>query len=108
MSSYRTRPRAEQDLIEYFAYIARDKLPPADRFLVIAEQCFERIAAMPGMGRKWESRHPKLQNIRVFPMPGKYRSYLIFYRVASDKTVEILTVLHGARDIGTLLEEIID
>jgi plasmid stabilization system protein ParE len=51
MNSYRTRPRVEQDLIEHFAYIARDKIAPADRFLLVAEQAFERLAACPGMGR---------------------------------------------------------
>ena len=65
MSVYHVRPRAEQDLKENFAYIARDKIAPADRFLVIAEQAFGRLAAMPGTGRVWESRHPKLQGIRV-------------------------------------------
>jgi plasmid stabilization system protein ParE len=40
-------------------------------------------------------------------MPTPSRSYLIFYRVASANSVKILTVLHAARDIGTVLEDIL-
>ena len=84
MSDYRITPRAEQDLIEHFAFIARDKIVPADRFLQVAEESFERLSAMPGMGRAFESSHSKLQGIRVYPMPSPYRNYLIFYRFVTE------------------------
>ena len=107
MSQYRVRPRAERDLIEHFAYIARDKVAPAERFLKAAEQCFERLAAMPQMGRAWESPHKALAGVRVCPMPAPYRSYLVFYRLDEKQAVEILAVLHGARDIGSVLGDIV-
>jgi toxin ParE1/3/4 len=99
------KPRAERDLIEHFAYIARDKTAPAERFLRVAEESFNRLADMPGIGRKWESSQPHLAGIRVYPMPSGFRSYLIFYRL-TDKVVEILCVLHGARDLGPLLDSL--
>ena len=40
-------------------------------------------------------------------MPAPYRSYIVFYRVYSD-AVDIITVLHGTRDLETSLLEIID
>jgi plasmid stabilization system protein ParE len=49
------RPRAQADLVEHFAFIAADKLAPAERFLKVAEEGFERLAQMPGLGRAWES-----------------------------------------------------
>ena len=107
MNQYRTRPRAEQDLIEHFAYIARDKVAPADRFLKVAEESFTRLVEMPGLGRAWESPDPKLQGIHVYPLPSPYRSYLVFYRVSADGDIEILSVLHAARDIGALIEDIL-
>jgi plasmid stabilization system protein ParE len=51
MSQYRVRPRAERDLIQHFAYIARDKVAPAERFLKAAERCFGRLTVMPQIGR---------------------------------------------------------
>jgi plasmid stabilization system protein ParE len=107
MNRYRVRPRAEQDLVDHFAMIATDKIAPAERFLLAAEQTFDRLAAFPGMGRRWESDNRKLQGIQVCPMPSPYRSYLIFYLVDTGNIVEILTILHAARDIGSVLAEII-
>jgi len=43
------RPRAEQDLVDHYEYIARDKLMPAERFLRQADHAFERLAQMPGL-----------------------------------------------------------
>ena len=107
MTGYRTRPRADQDLIDHFANIARDKIAPADRFLKVAGESFERLAEMPGIGRAWESKNPRLRGIRVYPLPAPYRSYLVLYLVADDGIVEILTIIHGARDIPAILDEII-
>jgi plasmid stabilization system protein ParE len=107
MSGYSSKPRVERDLTEHFATIAQDKIAPAERFLKVAEQSFERLAAMPGMGRAWESSLPELDCVRVYPMPSPYRSYLIFYRLLTDNTVEVLAVLHAARDIGAMIEDIL-
>jgi len=100
------KPRADQDLIEHFAFIARDKIAPAERFLKVAEESFARIADIPGIGRKWESPRPHLAGIRVYPMPAGFRNYLIFYR-PTDAGIEVLAILHGARDLGVLLDSIL-
>jgi plasmid stabilization system protein ParE len=107
MNRYRTTPRAERDLVEHYAYIARDKIAPADRFLKTAEQSFERLAEMPGAGRAWESETPQLQGVRVYPMAPPYRNYLVFYRIVEDQAIEILAILHAARDVGAILEDIL-
>jgi toxin ParE1/3/4 len=96
-------PRAEVDLIEHYARIALDKLDPALRFLKVAEETFELIARMPRIGRKWESDTPRLVGLRVYPLPRSYRSYLVFYRILDDG-IEVVRVLHGARDIESVLE----
>jgi toxin ParE1/3/4 len=93
-------------LAEHFAYIARDKIAPADRFLKVAEESFQRLADTPGIGRAWESSSRALHGIRLYPMPSPYSKYLIFYRLADDQAAEILAVLHGARDIGNLMGDI--
>jgi toxin ParE1/3/4 len=39
----------------------------------------------------------------MWPVPG-FRNHLIFYRVTGD-AIEVLRVLHAARDVRKLLEE---
>ena len=100
------KPQVERDLIEHFSIIARDKLEPAERFLQVAEESFNRLAANPFLGAKWESPLPPLVGIRVYPLPSGFRNYLIFYRPI-ENGAEILTVLHGARDLQTALERLL-
>ena len=100
------KPRVEHDLVQHFAYIAGDKLQPAERFLKVAEETFSRIAAMPTIGRNWESPHPQLAGIRVYPMPSGFRRYLICYRPIAGG-IEVLTTLHGARDLEAALTEVL-
>jgi len=99
------KPQAERDLIEHFAFIARDKLKPAIRFLRVASDTFEKLAVMPNMGRAWMSSDPRLAGIRAYVMPSPFRNYLIFYRF-TDSALEILTILHGARDLEAVLRAI--
>jgi toxin ParE1/3/4 len=101
------KPRAEQDLIEHFEFIARDKVPAAERFLAVAQKTIESIAGMPMIGRRWEFSKPHLANIRVYPMPSGFRNYLVFYRPI-DYGIELLAVLHGARDLASLLDSLVD
>jgi toxin ParE1/3/4 len=99
------KPQVERDLIEQFAYIARDKIEPAERFLRVAEESFDRLAADPLLGSKWESPLPQLAGIRVLALPSPFRNYLVFYRPIQDG-IEVLTVVHGARDLQAVLERV--
>ena len=47
--------------------------------------------------------HPNLANIRQQSIKG-FRKYLIFYRI-TESEIYILRVIHGARDIATILDE---
>jgi toxin ParE1/3/4 len=57
---------------------------------------------MPGMGSPREVANPLMVGIRAWQIRG-FASYLIFYRPSSDG-IEVIRVLHGARDIETILE----
>ena len=99
------KPRASRDLMEYFAFIARDKIAPADRFLRVAEETFDHLARLPTAGRVWESPLPQLDGVRVCPMPPPFRNYLIFYRF-DDATLEVIAVIHGTRNLEAVLASI--
>ena len=54
------------------------------------------------MGERWESANPRLAGLRVWRIEG-FPKYLIFYRLVTGG-IEIVRVLHGARDIDRVLE----
>ncbi|MGH7823385.1 MAG: type II toxin-antitoxin system RelE/ParE family toxin [Candidatus Binatia bacterium] len=96
------RPAAKTDLLEHYVFIGEENLDAADRFLAEAGATFEKLAAMPRMGRRWESEDRRLGAIRVWPMPGWKR--LIFYRPGRSG-IEIVRVLHAARDITAIIRD---
>lgn len=93
--NYRIHPKAEDDILSAMDYFALDS-PKAARnwHAVIKEKC-RRLGETPGMGIS----RPELQvGIRTLSVG----SYLIIYRSLSD-TVDILRILHGARQWQDLL-----
>ena len=105
MKPWRITPRAKSDVREIYVYIDKDKSDPAVRFLQAAYDTFELISQMPGSGRKWQGDNSRLQGVRVYPMKSPFRNYLIFYREAAD-AVEILAVIHGARNLADALVDL--
>lgn len=89
-------PLAEQDLAEIQDYISRDKPEAAAKFIESPRETCSIIASQPDMGRS----RPEFRggNLRSFPVGN----YLIFYRSSADG-VEIARVVHGARDIESIL-----
>jgi toxin ParE1/3/4 len=71
-----------------------DSVAAADRWIERMHQAFERLAQFPLMGRERSELAPHL---RSFPSG----SYVIFYRRLDDG-IEIIRVLHGARDIDAI------
>jgi toxin ParE1/3/4 len=96
------RPRADRDLDEHAAFIARDNLDAGRRFYDAAAQAFEQLATLPEMGSPRTFRNPALTGIRLWRLPS-FERYLIFYRPIPDG-IEVIRVLHAARDIDAILE----
>ena len=95
MKRFKLSPEAAQDIREIWAYIAADSIKAARRLrLQIFEAC-QRIAENPGIGH---SRADITEKPVLFWPTG---SYLIVY--APRKPVEIVRVLHGARDVPGLM-----
>jgi toxin ParE1/3/4 len=102
-SQIQKTPQAANDLIDIASYIAEDNLDAAERFLDAAEEAFALLASMPSMGRAVIFQSPAAQGIRVWRIQG-FPRYLIFYRAVAHG-IEIVRVLHAARDIERLFEE---
>jgi toxin ParE1/3/4 len=98
------RGPAKLDLVEiFYHYASTATLRIARRFLAQAEATFERLGRMPGMGTRYEPEEPLYADLRYFPV-FRFSLYLVFYRSVPGG-IEVLRVLHGARDIHSILAE---
>ena len=103
MSEVNKRPQVIRDLIELATHIAEDNLDVSDRFLASAEETFIQVAQMPEMGKQCQFSNTSLAGVRQQAIKG-FRKYLVFYR-PTESGVEILRVIHGARDLEAILDE---
>ncbi len=99
------RPRARQELENIAVYIGRDSPQAARRFLAKVRKLYGTLAVMPEMGSHWKPENPRFAGVRHFPIP-RYPKYVIFYRpLPEGDGVEIIHMMHGARDLGAIFEE---
>jgi toxin ParE1/3/4 len=94
---------ARLDLDLHFVYIGERNFDAAERFAQAAEDAFEKLAGMPLMGTLRGFSHPRIADLRFWPILG-FENYLIFYR-PTPSGIEVLRVIHGAQDIDRLFEQ---
>ena len=94
MNQYRVSDAARSDLDEIWFYIAQDDPAAADKFTRLIISRFPILASMPNLGRERKELAAGLRSLAV-------GNYIIFYRVAKSG-VEIIRILHGARDLPPL------
>ena len=93
----RTR-QAEEDLIEIWTFIAQDDMAAADRLVDRIDDVCRHLAENPELGPPRPDLRPELRYISV-------ARYLILYRI-TPKSVEIVRVVHGARDLPGLFRDV--
>ncbi|RAU21896.1 type II toxin-antitoxin system RelE/ParE family toxin [Paramagnetospirillum kuznetsovii] len=94
MARVRFRPRAIADLEQIGDFIATDNPAAAATFIAEIMRCCELLAGSPMIGR---DRAALRSGTRSFPVGH----YIVFYSPASDG-IEVVRVLHGARDVQSL------
>ena len=87
---------SEQDVYEIALFIARENPDAAFRLIDRFDETLRMLAENPMTGR---ARGELAPNVRSFPVG----SYLLFYRPANDG-IELIRVLHGARDLRRLFK----
>jgi toxin ParE1/3/4 len=97
MPTIKRTAQAEEDLIDIWLYIAHDDVRAADRVLDDIEEKLLLLADQPDLG---PARPDIAPDLRYFPV----RRYLILYRQITDG-IEIVRVVHGARDVPTLMAD---
>ena len=91
---------AENDAREIESYIADDNPMAARCFRAAFEETAELLLRMPRIGSMRVSDKPALKDIRVVPVKD-FERYFIFYRSVIEG-IEVVRVLHGARDYASL------
>jgi toxin ParE1/3/4 len=81
-------------LSRYWDYIADESEAHADAFIETIDQKFHVLAGRPNIGRLRDELADGLRSIPV----GRY---VVFYRPIPEG-IEIVRVLHGARDLDTI------
>jgi len=84
------RPRARQDLIQVWQYIADDNEAAADRTLDRIERALANLAENPTIGR---ARPELAADLRSFPVGN----YVLFYRPMPDG-IDLIRVRSGYLD----------
>ena len=100
-SSFAFRPRARLDLLEEFIYLAdQATVEVAERYFTAVNRTCARMAKQPLSGTPHDSGIARLAGMRRVPVSG-FTTYLPFY-VPRGGGIEVVRILHGARDIEDL------
>jgi toxin ParE1/3/4 len=87
-------PLARNDLDEIWDYIAADNPSAAERLLSTFHEKFLLLSRHPLLGQAREELLAGLRSLSV-------GNYVVYYRVRENR-VQIVRVLHGARDVTTM------
>lgn len=92
MTLYRLTPAATEDLFDVWAHVAQGDVPAADRIEQEIYDACRKLAHRPDLGhfRRDLTERP----VRFFTVR---RTYLIVFD-PSAKPLQVLRILHGARD----------
>lgn len=97
------KPAAEADIDGLYDFFSLHSQAIAARFEAAIRLVFARLSRFPSSGSLLQTRNKRLKKIRAVPVP-KFRMYVLFYRELPDG-VEVIRVLHGARDAWKLIED---
>jgi len=103
VTAIRVRPQADRDTDAAAEFLACEaNLDVALQFLAAVERAYQRLVDHPHVGIPVKAFEPRLPQLRFWAVPG-FETFLVFY-VASPGAVEIVRVLHGARDLPALFD----
>jgi len=97
------RRAAYRDVEEIANYIAEHNLTAAIQFMDNAEVTIGELGQFPSSGSPYLSNVPGLEGIRFHRIKG-FPNHLVFYRAHQD-AIEVIRVLHGARNLDAELRK---
>ena len=97
MNRFRLSRSAETDIAQIRCYIASDNVSAADRFVGELFDLFQLLGKNPEIGQQRDDLRSKLRSM-------SHGNYVVFY-YPSAQGAEIVTVVHGTRDIDAVFRE---
>jgi toxin ParE1/3/4 len=101
MKPVRLTPRVDSDIDACLSWIAKDNPAVALRFLDALRAYLRYPSRMPGIGSPRYAEIPLVHGVRMLAIKD-FENYLLFYLEHED-CVDVIRVLHGARDIPEAL-----
>ncbi len=99
MGQIRWTEKANSHLQRIHEYIAKDSKTYATRFIISLIKATQKLETMPRIGRII----PELANYDFREVI--YQNYRIVYKVRDNEDIEILAVLHAARNFKKVFHE---
>jgi toxin ParE1/3/4 len=97
-----TSDKAKRDIEDIARYIGLDSFRSAEEFRKAFDDTCEFLLSTPEIGSHRGFYNPILDDLRMLRVRN-FKKYLIFYRPSAGK-IEVIRVIHGARDLPTLFE----
>lgn len=95
------RPLARLDIADHYDYLSDENMRAAEAYLVALEKTYEILLRAPESARLVEFT-TRVDGLRMRALHG-FPSLLLFY-IPRDSGIEVVRLLHGARDIPAALE----
>jgi toxin ParE1/3/4 len=89
--------QAESDLEDILDYLDQRNPQAAERFAAAVDGRCAQLSHLPEIGRARQELGPGLRSLVI-------EQYLLFYRI-TPIAIEVLRILHGARDLNQILTE---
>jgi toxin ParE1/3/4 len=97
MNEPRVSGRAQADLEEIWDYVSQRNEAAANRLTATILERARLHAQFPLMGRPRDDLGAHVRSFAILP-------YVVYYRPVDD-TILVLRVLHGARDVDSIMKE---
>ncbi len=99
MANYRISKKAISDIDSIWLYTNKKwSSTQADKYYTIIYERIEHIAKYPEIGRVYDYVKKGYRGLQV-------KSHIIFYKITSSKSIDIIRVLHQQIDIEYWLDE---
>ena len=101
-------PSARTDIRrQYEYYLELDRPELGDRFFIAVNSAIDSALQRPEAGAPKQVRNPQLTGLRTWSVPG-FNEFRVYYLVR-DGSLIVVRVLHGRRDVDSILDaQIVD
>lgn len=96
---YRLSPQARQEMLDIGDFVAESSVDAALNIYDALEEAFALLAENPGIGHLREDLTDR--PVKFWPV----FSYYVVYDPETSNPLEILSVVHGAREVARLLTD---